>query len=503
MNTLEILYQAFKVRYSLNQLQQVLDRGCRLALIGSEEARASALTFLGQPIPGLNKERIEDDLIPLSFDLSEADLKELRTCDACIVLFDEGVPEVEFLQELARDVPLHVKALWICLDAEGEKRQSLYEEDLTLPTVWVLSGSRPAEKFLKQFLSGLPQVALVMARDYSHLRTEFCKTMTRRTALRNGIRSGLASLPLRAIPVIGPALSFLAISAETLMLTASQLRLSFVIAAVHGRPLDFFDRIGELWPIVGSAFGFRALSRSLVRMLPKVGAGVKASVAFSGTYAVGEASRLYYELGRPTSDEVRRELMRRAQEEGAREAQLLFRRVMAGQSIESNTDTDSDSDTDSEDAVLKAVDSLTCEPQTELVPGEEPEFVEQTVEMQVPSSVSPGPETENSSEEPSSEARENVKAALLGMQKAVPKLEVKGQESASAQKIEQQKANPVAAKPKSSEPSAAKPKKSEPSAGDDSPTQDAKASKGAAKRKSKKGASRRSSRGKGRSQDKS
>ena len=100
----------------------------------------------------------------------------------------------------------------------------------------------------------------------------------------------------------------LATSAETMMLTSSQLRLSFVIAAAHNRPLDFFDRISELWPIIGSAFGFRGVSRALVKRLPHFTPGLKAGIAFSGTYGIGEACRLYYEHGQPDSEEVRREL---------------------------------------------------------------------------------------------------------------------------------------------------------------------------------------------------
>lgn len=334
MNTLEILYQAFRVRYSLNQLQQILDRGCRLAVLAPEGGAAVLRGYLGQPIVGLDQRHPEEDLVELPWQLDEAALKELRTCDACVVYFPEGPPEVETLEALAAQIPLHVKTLWVC-SSPDDSEQAFHEKDLTLPTVRSLPLGAPGPAFLRLLLASLPQISLVLARDWSHLREYFCRTLTRRTALRNGVRAGLSSLPLRSVPVIGPALSLLATSAETMMLTSSQLRLSFVIAAVHGRPIDFFDRISELWPVIGGAFGFRGLSRYLVRLLPGgFRPGTKASIAFTGTFAVGEASRLYYHLGQPSSDEVRRELLRRSEEEGAREAQLLFRRILAGQSID-------------------------------------------------------------------------------------------------------------------------------------------------------------------------
>lgn len=334
MNTLEILYQAFRVRYSLNQLQQILDRGCRLAVLAPEGGATVIRGYLGEPIVGMDERHPDDDLIELKWELDEASLKELRTCDACVVYYPEGPPDVEGLEEMASRIPLHVKTLWVC-ESDNHQAKAFHERDLTLPTVRALPTAQPGPHFLRLLLASLPQISLVLARDWTLLRELFCQTLTRRTALRNGVRAGISSLPLRSVPVVGPVLAMLATSAETMMLTSSQLRLSFVIAAVHGRPLDFFDRITELWPIVGGAFGFRGVSRYLVKMLPGgFRPGTKASIAFAGTFAVGEASRLFYHLGQPTSDEVRRELLRRSHEEGAKEAQLLFRRILAGQSID-------------------------------------------------------------------------------------------------------------------------------------------------------------------------
>lgn len=333
MKTVEILYQAFRVRYSLNQLQALLDRGCRVALLGPDDAPEILRRYFGEPVPQLNGEDPTADLITLSWDLPESDLKELSASDACLILFPDGVPEAEALKELADKVPIHVKTLWMCLD-DGAKTGTYHEKDLTLPTVQALPKAKAQEKFLKLLLVALPQIVVILARNWTNVRTVFCKTLTRRTAMRNGIRSGISSLPLRSVPVIGQWLAMFATSAEMMLLTASQLRLSFMIAAAHNRPLDFFDRISELWPIVGSAYGLRGASRALIKVMPSFAPGLKASIAFSGTYAIGEACRRYYEYGQPTSDEVRRELLRRSHEEGAREAQRLFRRVMAGQSLE-------------------------------------------------------------------------------------------------------------------------------------------------------------------------
>jgi uncharacterized protein (DUF697 family) len=405
MNTVEILYQAFRVRYSLNQLQQILDRGCRIALLGPDDAVGTLKEFFGPPVPPLDGSDPAEDLIELSWELDDEGVKELRTCDACLVLFPDGPPEVDTLQELAGKIPIHVKSLFMCL-IEGPKGGSYHEKDLTLPTVQALPRARAQERFLKLLMVTLPQVVVILARNWVDVRKVFCKTLTRRTALRNGIRSGISSLPLRAVPVIGPVLAMLATSAETMMLTASQLRLSFVIAAAHNRPLDFFDRISELWPIVGTAFGFRGMSRKLVKMLPNFGPGLKASIAFSGTYGIGEACRLYYEHGQPDSDEVRRELMRRAHEEGAKEAQRLFRRVLAGQPIESLEEEDG---AEVEEA-LEAITSV--EPETdELEPTVEMEAIvtDEEPEQQSKTETKPSSKDDKSTEAEASESEKSEK----------------------------------------------------------------------------------------------
>ena len=389
MNTLEILYQAFRVRYSLNQLQQILDRGCRIALLGPDDAVSILKGYFGDPVPPIGGADPSADLVEIAWALEESDLKELRTCDACLVLFPLGPPDIDILQELAEKIPIHVKTMWLCL-VDQPKGGSYHEKDLTLPTVQALPKAKAREKFLRLLMLSLPQVVVILARNWSNVRTVFCKTLTRRTALRNGVRAGISSLPLKAVPVIGPVLSMLATTAETMMLTSSQLRLSFVIAAAHNRPLDFFDRISELWPIIGTAFGFRGVSRKLVKMVPTLGPGLKASVAFSGTYGIGEACRLYYEHGQPSSDEVRRELLRLSHEEGAKEAQRLFRKVLAGQSLEDIEEEEDGTE------LLEAVDKFTerdLEPTVEMAAVAEKKPKEEAPKAEEKKSPEPKQET--------------------------------------------------------------------------------------------------------------
>ena len=48
--------------------------------------------------------------------------------------------------------------------------------------------------------------------------------------------------------------------------------------------------------VVGAAFGFRAVARELLDLVPVAGWAAKGAVAFAGTKAVGEAARRRYAI---------------------------------------------------------------------------------------------------------------------------------------------------------------------------------------------------------------
>lgn len=85
---------------------------------------------------------------------------------------------------------------------------------------------------------------------------------------------------------------------DMFLLTKNQGAMLLRIAAAHGLPVDLRARTRELLPVVGSAFGWRALARELVGLVPGgVGLVFKGSIAYAGTYTVGKAAQIYYTTG--------------------------------------------------------------------------------------------------------------------------------------------------------------------------------------------------------------
>jgi uncharacterized protein (DUF697 family) len=78
------------------------------------------------------------------------------------------------------------------------------------------------------------------------------------------------------------------------VLTLNQARLVLRIALAHGREVDG-ARLPELLGVVGAGFGFRAVARQLLGLVPVAGWATKGAVAYAGTKAIGEAARRYFE----------------------------------------------------------------------------------------------------------------------------------------------------------------------------------------------------------------
>jgi uncharacterized protein (DUF697 family) len=84
------------------------------------------------------------------------------------------------------------------------------------------------------------------------------------------------------------------------ILTVNQVRMLMRIADAYGFELDR-ERIPEVLGVVGSGYGLRAVARSLLGIVPIAGWAVKGGIAYSGTRALGEAARRYFERKSPVT----------------------------------------------------------------------------------------------------------------------------------------------------------------------------------------------------------
>jgi uncharacterized protein (DUF697 family) len=157
----------------------------------------------------------------------------------------------------------------------------------------------------KAMLELRPDLAVALGRRLPGFRAEACR-MVLRDACRNNAQISLLSALPGVLPITAP---FLPVSslADAVLLTKNQVMMVMRLAALHGERPGFTRQIRELLATVATALGWRTVARQVVAMVPAgVGAGLKAAIAWSGTYAVGKAALMFYERGRmPTVADIR------------------------------------------------------------------------------------------------------------------------------------------------------------------------------------------------------
>jgi uncharacterized protein (DUF697 family) len=146
---------------------------------------------------------------------------------------------------------------------------------------------------LAAMTSGQHPAQIGLARALPMARAATIEQMIRSTSLVNARFAALSALP-GIIPMLDwllPAVS----AGDMVVLMRNQMTLLLRIAAIYGRPPDLKERLPELLPVAGGAFGWRAIAREMVGFVPGgAGVGVKAAIAYAGTFATGKAADAYY-----------------------------------------------------------------------------------------------------------------------------------------------------------------------------------------------------------------
>lgn len=148
------------------------------------------------------------------------------------------------------------------------------------------------------------KISMAMAYRLPVLRPAMAKKIINGTAAQNMLIALASSLP-QQLPVIGVVIGLLSVAGETTVLTINQLKMCMQLAGIYGLELYVPDRLKELWPLIGSAIGLRAIARTTVGFMPLAGPALKGTIAYSGTYLIGEMVRWFYSSGRMLTEDER------------------------------------------------------------------------------------------------------------------------------------------------------------------------------------------------------
>lgn len=271
----------------------------RIALVGTKADRDIA-------VQALFKSTSTTTLLSTEF-------REIQTAPpAKIEEFDDFQPASGF--------PANPATFHFILDL-GAERQYAPEGSL-IYTLKDFGGLVPT---LERILEDRPEWQMALARNFPLLRKSVATRLIHQTSVVNAefaLLTGITS----AFPPTSILLPVNAIS-DIVVLTKNQAMLALRLAAIHDLPVDYIKRSKELAPILGNAFGWRAVAREIVGMIPFGGFVVKAMIAYAGTATIGNAAQFYYETGESLSREQLKTIYQNAYIASKSTVQSLAQRV--------------------------------------------------------------------------------------------------------------------------------------------------------------------------------
>jgi uncharacterized protein (DUF697 family) len=162
-------------------------------------------------------------------------------------------------------------------------RENFHEID-ALSIVTAAPASSEEERFANLFAAlgawivrELPEERASLARALDFIRNPFVSNAIQATSLQNAAIAAVFFLPGADLP----------------LLTVNQIKLFSQIAAAYGAELDQ-GRIKEIAVLLASGFGFRAIARKLIGVVPVLGWAVRGTVGYTGTMAIGLAAHEYF-----------------------------------------------------------------------------------------------------------------------------------------------------------------------------------------------------------------
>jgi uncharacterized protein (DUF697 family) len=158
-----------------------------------------------------------------------------------------------------------------------------------------------------------------LARNLPLLREPISQKLIEDTSFINAtysLSTGLGEI----VPVLNLPLNL----ADIFVLTKNQALMAYKITLAMGMSADWRDTIPKLAAVVGTAFLWRQLARSLAGLIPVIGIVSKIVVSYAGTYAIGEAIYQWCANGEKLNSDNLKQVYAEALERGGKVAHELM-----------------------------------------------------------------------------------------------------------------------------------------------------------------------------------
>jgi hypothetical protein len=180
---------------------------------------------------------------------------------------------------------------------------------------FVYERARP-DKVVSAIVKQYPDLKLAFARKYPAFRDCVSDDIIFNVSKENAFFSVATSVPA-LMPILAVPWAIGEFASDTAFLTMNQTRMAFMLAAAHDEVVGYRQQKGEIASLFAGAFGWRAIARELIGIIP-MGGGIvpKAGIAFAGTYVVGLSLAKYYRMGSAMTPAERKQAYRSALERG-------------------------------------------------------------------------------------------------------------------------------------------------------------------------------------------
>jgi uncharacterized protein (DUF697 family) len=258
-------------------------------------------------------------------------LNRIERADLALVVLDARKPieaaiERTLDQLESRGVPILLVLLYGISLTNSSGRFS------SIPSVAIaaVESLEAPDTLARMLLERLPdELHLTAARRLPGLRTIVARDLVNSVSFSNATYALAAGLPQQI-----PILSVPCAAADILVLTKNQALLVYKLALAYGAPPDFQSRIKEVLPVVGGAYVWRQVARSLVGLVPVWGVVPKVAVSYAGTYSTGIAAWRWYASGELVSGEQLKQITQEAMTIGRERARELLAKVRGAEKQE-------------------------------------------------------------------------------------------------------------------------------------------------------------------------
>lgn len=200
-----------------------------------------------------------------------------------------------------------------------------WEEGLNKPERAFTFYRAEPERTVREVLDRHDELGLALSRQFPVFRPHVTEKIVTSICNENVVFSVTTSLPNLIPSFLSLPYAIGEFASDTAFLTMNQLRMAFLLAGAHDRPVGYREQKAQIATVIAGAFGWRAIARELVSKIP-FGGGVigKAAISYAGTWVVGRGLERLYRGGGLTRLEQKQQY-----EEGLKRGKGLARKLLA------------------------------------------------------------------------------------------------------------------------------------------------------------------------------